>query len=338
MQGLCRVKWMIGAGLLATVLVADAATPPEQQQKKNAMPRVSEQQLLNAPQQIPKRVADGELTLAQVPNPHWRRDACQACHSGTPTRANLRLRDADVNRLCNTCHAALSDHSYIHPTGMPLPKEMQARLSKPFREAVSRARNTISCITCHDLPMTCLPERAGERGLNPLFFREGPYRDRSALCYRCHNPDQYVRLNPHDQVDSDGKLREQTCQVCHENVPDAQTARSIRDVDFTVKSDLSQLCTGCHVVKPHPGGFSFTGAGQPDHLKVPSARVAKQRERMQRVNEVALPLDPNTGKVFCGTCHNSHARGVVRVTAAAKGAEEKHRLRLPEMCGNCHDK
>ena len=329
---------MIGTGLLAVVLVAAAATPPEQQKKKSAMPKVSEQQLLNTPQMIPKRVSDGELALAQVPNPHWRRDACQACHRGTPARANPGLRDADVNRLCNTCHAALTDHSYIHPTGMPLPKEMQARLTKPFRDAVARARGTISCITCHDLPMTCLPERASERGLNPRFFREGPYKDRSALCYRCHNPEQYARLNPHDQVEPGGKLREPTCMVCHDSLPDSTTARSIRDVDFTVQGDLSRQCTGCHAVKPHPGGFSFTGGGQPDHLRVPSAQVLTRLQAMERKNNIALPLDPNTGKVFCGTCHNPHARGVVRVAAAARGAEEENRLRMPEMCGNCHDK
>ena len=38
------------------------------------------------------------------------------------------------------------------------------------------------------------------------------------------------------------------------------------------------------------------------------------------------------------TCHNPHARGVVQVVAAAKGVEDKHRLRMPELCGNCHDK
>jgi predicted CXXCH cytochrome family protein len=337
MQGRGAVKRMVGAGLLAVALAADAATLPEQQQK-NVMPKLSEPQLLNAPSQIPQRVAAGELALTAVPNPHWRRDACQACHRGTPTRAQLRLRDSDINRLCNTCHAALSDHSYIHPTGMPVPKDMQARLSRSYREAVARARGTVSCITCHDLPMTCRAERAGERALNPRFFREGPYRERGALCYRCHDPAQYARLNPHEQVEVDGSLRESSCRVCHDRSPDVAAARTIRDVDFTVAGDLSRLCTGCHPVKPHPGGFSFGPQGQPDHLRVPSARVAQRLERMQRVNQVALPLDPNTGKVFCATCHNPHARGVVKVAAAARGAGEKDRLRMPEMCGNCHDK
>jgi hypothetical protein len=337
MQRRYSVETVVGVGLLVVTIAAGAASPSEQQ-TMSAVPTMSEQQLLSAPQRIPKLVAEGTLKLEQVPNPHWRRDACQACHTGTPTRASLKLRDADINHLCNNCHAALSDHGAIHPTGMPVPASMRPRLSKSFQQAVTRARGTITCITCHDLPMTCVAERARERGLNPRFFRDGPYRDRTELCYRCHDPAAYTRLNPHDQIGADGQLRETTCQVCHDHTPDVQTAHSIADVDFTVAGDLSALCTGCHPVQPHPGGFSFTSGGQPDHLRVPSARVAQRRARMQQDNAVALPLDPHTGKVFCGTCHNPHARGVIRVDAAAKGAGEKDRLRLPQMCGNCHDK
>lgn len=302
------------------------------------MPGMSEAQLLNDPARIPRLVAEGALTLPQIPNPHWRRDACQACHAGTPTRANLKLRETDINHLCNHCHAAVSDHSAIHPTGMPLPAGMQKHLPKTFQQAVARGRGRVTCITCHDLPMTCKAERVRERGLNPLFFRDGPYRDRTELCYRCHDPSAYARLNPHDQIEPDGKLRTATCQVCHEHTPDVLKARSIDDVDFVVSQDLSSLCTGCHLVDPHPGGFSFTMTGQPDHLRVPSARVAARHARMQQENAVQLPLDPNTGKVFCATCHNPHARGVIRVAAAAKGADEKDRLRSPQLCGNCHDK
>jgi hypothetical protein len=334
-----RLRTLVGiAGLLVVAAGASHAAAPKNEQGPQAMPTLSEEKLLNDPQRIPKLVAEGALTVQQVPNPHWRRDACQACHTGTPTRASLKLRDADINRLCNTCHAAVSDHSYIHPTGMPVPAGMQPRLSKSFQQAVTRARGTITCITCHDLPMTCVAERARERGLNPRFFRDGPYRDRTELCYRCHDPAQYTRLNPHDQVKADGSLRESSCLVCHDSQPDVVSARSIGDVDFTVRGDLSALCTGCHPWVPHPGGFSFRTEAQPNHLVVPSAGVQQRRQRMQRQNDIVLPLDPNTGKVFCGTCHNPHARGVLRLAAADKGAGEKQRLRMQEMCGNCHDK
>jgi RNase P subunit RPR2 len=334
MQGLHGVKWIMAASLLA--VAASGAAPPGQQ-RQDTMPKANEQQLLSAPHLIPKQVADGTLALAQVPNPHWRRDACQACHAGTPARANLRLRDADVNRLCNTCHGAITDHAYIHPTGMPVPKDMHKRLSPPYAQAVARASGQISCITCHDVPLTCRPEHAGERGLNPRFFRGGPYRDRGALCYQCHDASQYARLNPHEQVGADGTLREASCRVCHDTMPDGATARPTAGVDFTVPRDLSALCTGCHAVKPHPGGFSFTAQGVPDHLRVPSARVRERMRATQQRHGVALPLDPTTGKVYCATCHDPHARGVVKL-AAARGAEEKNRLRMPDLCGHRHDK
>lgn len=324
--------------LLFSVSSTHAAAPTNASGNAEMKTRPSEASLFNSPQKIPKLVAEGALTLAQVPNPHWRRDACQACHSGTPARGNLKLRDADINRMCNTCHKALSDHSFIHPTGMAVPKSMQARMSKSFAQAVQRGRGTITCITCHNLPLTCRMEHKNEKDLNPRFFRDGPYRDRSELCYRCHDPKQYQRLNPHDQIGADGKLRTATCQVCHDHVPEVKTAHSIADVDFVVSGDLAAMCTSCHPVKPHPGGFSFNSGGQPDHLRVPSERVAQRREQMQKANDIALPLDPRSGKVFCGTCHNPHARGVIQLAAAAKGAGAKQRLRMPEMCGNCHDK
>lgn len=324
--------------LMATGMVIAAAADKVQGQK-NMSAVTNEAALLKAPQRIPGLVAEGKLTLAQVPNPHWRQDACSACHNGKPVRGDLKLRDKDINRMCNTCHGAITDHSFIHPTGMPVPRPMQSRMTASFAQAVKRSGGTMSCITCHDLPKTCLPQRVNERGLNPRFFREGPYPDRSALCYRCHDPKQYMRLNPHDQIDKDGNLRKSTCQVCHDHVPDVSAARSIADVDFVVAGDLVAMCANCHPVKPHPGGFSFSnGGGLPNHLRIPSERVVQRREQMQKDNEIVLPLDPNTGKVFCGTCHNPHARGVIRVKAAAKGAGEKQRLRMQEICENCHDK
>ena len=54
---------------------------------------------------------------------------------------------------------------------------------------------------------------------------------------------------------------------------------------------------------------------------------------------VKLPLYKN--RVTCATCHNPHESGVIEHAAAAKGAGNKKRLRLPGdnimmICLGCH--
>lgn len=329
---------MLALLLLSSAMDADAARVKE----KKKMPSVNEAQLFAEPQRIPELLAANKLHPEQVPSPHWRPDGCVACHRGKPTAKAAALRDRDVAKVCNNCHEAISPHSYIHPVGDVAPKDMLARMPASFRNAMKRSGDKTSCVTCHDLPMQCLPERARERGLNPLFFREGPYRARTDLCYRCHDAEQYERLNPHDQVAKDGSIKSQSCLVCHDDVEHLKQAKRIEDVGFNRSSDLSALCTGCHPWKPHPGGgFSFTHSGKsPEHLVLPSEKVRQRLVRMQDKLDVVLPLEPGTGKVFCGTCHNPHAKGVVQVAGLARGAESKKRLRLvdTEICSACHEK
>ena len=321
--------------LLLAVMVLSVASNTQAQESKT-VPMSTEKNLLAPPAKIP--AAPGSVAAEQTLNPHWRRDACQACHEGTPSKADTRLRDTDIDRLCNTCHAYPSSHSYIHPVGMPLSKEMQGRMPASFRLVMKRSGGNIGCVTCHDLPMQCLPENARKRDLNPLFFRDGPYRQRTDLCYRCHDPRYYQRLNAHDQVAKDGTPREDSCRICHSDAKELKDAHAIEDAGFNDPRDLSSMCTGCHVWIPHPGSFSFRGNGQPNHLVVPSPGIARQMQRVQKKNDVRLPLEPGTGKVFCGTCHNPHAKGVPMDAAASKGADAPKRLRVPEICVVCHDK
>lgn len=300
-------------------------------------PAPAEERLFTQTQEIPQLLARGQLTARQIPNPHWRADGCPACHAGAPTKAAPKLRDGDFDRLCNVCHDAVSPHSYIHPTGMPLPAEMARRAPRTFQESIQRAGGKVTCITCHDLPAQCLPARARERALNPRFFRDGPYRDRTALCYRCHDGMAYTRLNPHDQVDERGRPREERCLVCHRHVPRPAEGESAK-ADFNVPGELTGLCTGCHPWVPHPGGaFAFSNKEGPNHLVVPSAGVARRMQQQARAQGITLPLDPSTGKVYCGTCHNVHARGVLP-GAAGRGAESQDRLRSPQLCLSCHEK
>ncbi len=278
-------------------------------------------------------------------DPHWQKDGCLACHKEKPKknnlkRNNLKLHTTDINKLCNECHSIISEHKYIHPFGMIPPKRIKKNMPASFSKALKRGGGKLTCITCHDLPMTCLPEGKSKKGLNPLFFRGGPYRKRTELCYRCHDKSKYKRLNPHDQITKNGKLKAKLCTLCHRSTEKLKTAKNINEVNFNHQGNLSAMCTGCHPVKPHPGGsFSFSGLKKGSaHLVKPPKDILERKLIMEKKNNIILPLEPGSGKVFCGTCHNPHEKGVIKEKAAAKGADEKKRLRMQYICINCHDK
>jgi hypothetical protein len=329
-----------GLDIWRLALILAIAAPPiasgAQDKNNEAVPAMSEQQLFARVQDIPGQLAKGQLSTNQIPNPHWRQDTCNACHTGQPARGNTRLREKDINRGCNYCHDAVSPHSYIHPVDMSLTQDMSRRMPKSYRDTIRLSDGKLSCATCHDLPAQCLPQRAAERQRNPLFLRDGPFHDRTQLCYRCHDEQAYARINPHKQVDEHGQRLDATCLICHRQVPEAGKPES---VDFSTDGDLKDLCTGCHRWIPHPGGtFIFWGRTEPpNHLVTPSAVTANRMRQQGRARDMTLPLDPNTGKVYCGTCHNVHAPGVLS-GAAARGAGAKQRLRSPEMCKVCHEK
>lgn len=286
-----------------------------------------------------------QQTGKRFQNPHWQESACLACHKEKPKknnlkRSNLKLHTTDINKLCNSCHDVISKHNYIHPFGMTPSKKIKNNMPSSFSKAVKRGGGKLTCITCHDLPITCLPEGKSKQGLNPLFFREGPYNTRTELCYRCHDKSKYKRLNPHDQISESGVLNEKKCTVCHVSIDKLKTAKSINEVDFNYEGNLSAMCAGCHPVKRHPGGaFSFFSDKKgPDHLVKPPKDILEHKLKMEKKNNIVFPLEPGTGKVFCGTCHNPHEKGVIKVKAAAKGADADKRLRMQKICRNCHNK
>lgn len=300
----------------------------------------SEQQLLAHPDLVPSLLGKETISLKQIPNPHWRDDGCIACHSSKPNKKDLHLRESYVDAVCNNCHAVMPSGEFHHPSGIKLPKSMQSRMPHSFQQSVKKNKGEVTCTTCHDLPIQCQPRSSQEHGLNPLFFREGPYRTRDAICYRCHKESAYTRLNPHSQVDPSDNPKEQNCGVCHQDIEKLSSAKSIQDVTFNVKDNLNGMCTGCHPWQPHPGGGSFFGVKHkqpPNHLVVPSKKVRERMTKTENQNVIILPLEPESGKVFCGTCHNPHAKNVIKVPVAARGAESKNRLRAEKICGKCHD-
>lgn len=298
--------------------------------------------------EIPNLVRQGEIGVDQIPDPHWREDGqgCNACHRGTPGEKDAKLLVKDINQLCNNCHDTVSVHNYIHAVGMVPSAEKRARMPEDFRQAIKRGDGVVTCIACHDLPMQCRKERFAEKGLNPRFFRGGPYRARTDLCFNCHDPKHYERLNPHDQISDEGELLTDRCLVCHSVTPNRRDARGIDDVSFNVTDDLTKLCTGCHPWRPHPGGnwahFArhSTQAG-PNHLVRPTPEILKRIQRSEATRDIVVPLEPASGRIFCATCHNPHERGVQRDARVDRGADGYKRLRTvggETICSNCHDK
>ncbi|MEW5944391.1 MAG: cytochrome c3 family protein [Pseudomonadota bacterium] len=339
------LKWFqsaLGAGLLlALPLSLLAAVQP-------AKPAGGwdEKKLFSQSEDIPRLLAEKKIEPQQIPNPHWREDSCAACHRGAAVEGNAPLRSKDINQLCNNCHETISAGNYIHAVGMVPSTEKRNRMPEPFQQAVKRGGGVITCIACHDLPMQCLKKRFGERDLNPLFFRGGPFKARTDLCFNCHNPTHYERLNPHDQITDEGELDQRRCLVCHSMAPNRREVKSIDDVQFNVADDLATLCTGCHPWRPHPGGgwasyAKGSDASGPNHLVVPPDAILKRIKETEKQRDVIVPLEPKTGRIFCATCHNPHERGVQRYDKADRGADGPKRLRrtggMP-ICLNCHDK
>lgn len=278
--------------------------------------------------------------MAAAENPHWNDNGCDSCHTQAVLKKGqpIRLKETNPRKLCEACHNNDDAHDLPHASDIKIPKKMLAQLPASFRNALDNGVAT--CINCHDVPAQCLSERRKEKRNNPKFLRNGPYRNRTDICYQCHNPNVYSKFNPHDQLTDDNKLRQETCDFCHDTSKDLAKAKNINEVGFNVKKDLSNICNGCHVWIPHPGGkFLFANQGrQVEHLVVPPDRIKKQMQRMAKKNGIILPLDPTTGKVFCATCHNPHEKGVLKIAAADKGADSNKRLRMQEICNNCHTK
>lgn len=326
----------LAAGLLFNTTALAAEASGQRQLAKASVPKPGRSELLAGPEAIADLLSQARIRLTDVPNPHWTDDGCPACHLGKPTARDTALRNRDINRLCQTCHESISVHKYIHAVGMVPSPEKRNRMNENLRQALKRGGGVITCISCHDLTAQCLPERRHESKANPRFFRDGPYAERSTLCYSCHNPTHYERLNPHDQISDEGELKEQMCMVCHNVVPNRREVKSIRDVTFTVGEDLSLLCAGCHPPKPHPGGKR--------HLSHPSQGVLDfMKESEDRLGAI-LPLDPTNEKLVCATCHNPHERGVQVWQRVDKGADRVKRLRTGDpgdpgdrICNVCHN-
>ncbi len=286
-------------------------------------------------------VKKGRIETEDIPNPHWKANACVACHKTKARKKNTHLRAKGINATCNNCHNALADHVHVHPLAVAVPKSMSKRMPSAFRKTLlgeNKSEESLSCSSCHDILMQCIETRFSEKTINPKFMRGGPYRGRTEFCYQCHDKKAYQRLNAHDQISESGEIQPDKCLICHMRTPTELDDGSAVDTELWVQTDYSALCLNCHRWTPHPGGdFPYLDKGGPMHLVKPSPGIRQHMLKMEKLNRLILPLQDDNGQIYCATCHNPHERGVLKNERTARGADEPKRLRSSPMCENCHD-
>jgi len=302
----------------------------------------TDKELWSSPGKIKGLLATGQLEKHEVPDPHWQDGACQSCHTGSSGFNKSNLRTRDTGKMCGSCHNEHSKTVFVHPVGLNIPRKMFSKMPKNFQQSLSTIgsgyNNKMSCLTCHDVAMQCVKSRRDEKTFNSGFYRLGPYRDRTKLCFYCHDKKDYQRFSPHDQV-LNGQVKKKVCNVCHKKTQQLTASTKSNDVVFHAKNDMTQLCTNCHPWKPHPGWeYSFSQVKKtPNHLVKPTDPMLVQMNNMKKLTGVTLPLEPGTGKIYCATCHNPHEKGVIRSATANAGADSKKRVRIKELCAYCHD-
>lgn len=263
--------------------------------------------------------------LSRSINPHWRELMCNACHlERFPVRGRARLLcNGDINSVCNRCHRTHFARREIHPVGMAPSRNIKV----PTDMVLTEGR--LTCATCHhcELQKSILSE-VNTRLTNRNFLRHSSL-SRAQYCFLCHVNESYSRLNPHKQLDEQGKIKEETCLFCHASRPDLKLDGP-EQVTFIMANPVS-YCIGCHP------GFEHKHPSGGEHLVEPSALILQSLATSIARIGVELPLFNN--RIVCTTCHNPHEQGVIQVAAAAEGAQHKHKLRLVpgrNQCTGCH--
>jgi hypothetical protein len=253
-----------------------------------------------------------------VPNPHGNRFLCFACHPGkiregaeVPLGANR-----DVEKLCNGCHGLEGVKKAPHVVGVSSSSESTWRmdyLGYPLNEG------KLSCVTCHDEVSHRKPDPE-----NPKFLRGGPYSVKDQFCYRCHLEDKDQLVNPHRQIDPFGRIRIEACRFCHRNDPDP--SKRNHAPNFAMAGEEAAICSNCHPDRPHPD--------RNHNVRMDATKLARKLS-YEKLHQVVLPLGDGD-MVRCSTCHNPHAKGVLKGESGV-GAGSKWRVPdFREVCAPCH--
>lgn len=183
-----------------------------------------------------------------------------------------------------------------HVVGVPLLKTMHPPAEKmPLGE-----KQELVCETCHgiehidEIPVEKVDKKANN------FLKGGPYAQLTDFCYQCHEKKTYGRQNIHMLLDYKGKIKEEQCKYCHEEV--LKRDRVYKPEELKLRMPRENLCFGCHLKTPHFNALQ--------HQVKPSKEKLEQLKRSEKDLGIILPLSSD-GKVMCVTCHSPHPPGVL---------------------------
>lgn len=144
--------------------------------------------------------------------PHRANVFCQLCHEGEPQastpdrKADLKIKfKGDRVAVCIQCHDGKKARSDNHPVRVSPTKEKGVKVPE---ETFPLTDGKVTCLTCHLMPC-----QGGKIEQNLL--RGGPYEKRVDICLTCHMKERYQAVNPHIQVDEQGKIMKNKCLYCH---------------------------------------------------------------------------------------------------------------------------
>ena len=291
----------------------------------------------------------GATGRPKVANPHWKGDACAACHlieNGKP----LPITVVQADDLCLKCHDGEKASAEFHPVGRGFESP---GLKKPDWPLVEER---LACLTCHDMKAGC-SVKATRPNVNRMFLRNFSLaRGKSnPFCLNCHQSGAYQKLNPHVMVLNEKKeVIEEKCLFCHSKPLDRNAVS--RTGNPSLKSSQATLCRDCHPQHKDPMQQGHLGLKLSPEMQAHiyarevmglSARLSP--DLLKQTTAAGLkPLKMVPGKdgaIECSTCHNPHQSGVfpqdsvlsyraMRLTSDGRMVSP---VRGQQWCAHCHD-
>jgi hypothetical protein len=236
-----------------------------------------------------------------------------------PGKSNPHTAGLNQDWDCSECHSAEAINALIHPMFNLNPKSPQMAVPKGF----PLSKNTeMTCFTCHE--STTKQTRS-----NRAFLRGGPYRRELEFCYNCHSTENYVKINPHQQLREDGSVNSTVCLHCHARQP---TATDHPLIASEMHADMKSTCNKCHALHTHEQNHYGK------NITTSKKATLKQYNSTQERYSIELPLS-QAKEIQCHTCHYIHGSLGIDAVVYEGSEENQHFLRLPKekLCYACHN-